>query len=358
MIDKLQRLVQKYNDLELKIAEPEVIADQSNWQKLVKEHSDLAPIVNKYNQYVETKRNIDEAKEILENEKDTELLQLAKIELNDNEEKLELINEEIKILLLPKDPNDDKNVIVEIRAGAGGDEAGLFAAELQRMYIRYADSNGFKVELMSSSDNGVGGIKESIFMIKGSGVYSKLKFESGTHRVQRVPKTETQGRVHTSTATVAVLPEVEDVEIELDEKNDIRVDVYRSSGHGGQSVNTTDSAVRVTHLATGLVVTCQDGKSQLSNKQQAIKVLKARLYDLELQKQKDEISESRRSQVGSGDRAEKIRTYNFPQGRITDHRIPMTIYKIDEFMNGEIQEIVDAMIAHEQANQLARENQD
>lgn len=358
MIDKLQRLVQKYNDLELKIAEPEVIADQSNWQKLVKEHSDLAPIVNKYNQYVETKRNIDEAKEILENEKDTELLQLAKIELNDNEEKLELINEEIKILLLPKDPNDDKNVIVEIRAGAGGDEAGLFAAELQRMYIRYADSNGFKVELMSSSDNGVGGIKESIFMIKGSGAYSKLKFESGTHRVQRVPKTETQGRVHTSTATVAVLPEVEDVEIELDEKNDIRVDVYRSSGHGGQSVNTTDSAVRVTHLATGLVVTCQDGKSQLSNKQQAIKVLKARLYDLELQKQKDEISESRRSQVGSGDRAEKIRTYNFPQGRITDHRIPMTIYKIDEFMNGEIQEIVDAMIAHEQANQLARENQD
>lgn len=354
MIDKLEVLAQKFADLEYKIADPEVIADQVQWQKLIKEHSSLAPIVNKYNEYLEATRLYEEADDIMRNEKDPDMIGLAKTELAEAKEKLAVLNDEIKILLLPKDPNDEKNVIIEIRAGAGGDEAGIFAAELERMYMRYAEDRRWKVELLSENDNGVGGIKEAIFMITGNGAYSRLKYESGIHRVQRVPQTESQGRVHTSTATVAVLPEVEDVEVQID-ANDLRIDVYRSSGHGGQSVNTTDSAVRVTHLPTGLVVTCQDGKSQLSNKEQAIKVLKSRLYDMELAKQQSEIDENRRAQVGSGDRSGKIRTYNFPQGRITDHRIPITIYKIDSFMNGEIDEIVDSIIAHNQAIMMAQE---
>lgn len=356
MIDKLEVLAQKFADLEYKIADPEVIADQTQWQKLIKEHSSLAPIVNKYNEYLDATRLYEEADDIMRNEKDPDMISLAKAEFAEAKEKLAILNDEIKILLLPKDPNDEKNVIIEIRAGAGGDEAGIFAAELERMYMRYAEDRRWKVELLSENDNGVGGIKEAIFMITGNGAYSRLKYESGIHRVQRVPQTESQGRVHTSTATVAVLPEVEDVEVQID-PNDLRIDVYRSSGHGGQSVNTTDSAVRVTHLPTGLVVTCQDGKSQLSNKEQAIKVLKSRLYDMELAKQQSEIDENRRAQVGSGDRSGKIRTYNFPQGRITDHRIPITIYKIDSFMNGEIDEIVDSIIAHNQAIMMAQEAQ-
>lgn len=354
MIDKLEALAQKFADLEYKIADPEVIADQAQWQKLIKEHAGLSPIVNKYNEYIEANRLFEEADEIMRNEKDPDLVSFAKAELAEAKESLAKLQDEIKILLLPKDPNDEKNVIVEIRAGAGGDEAGIFAAELERMYMRYAEDRRWKVELLSENDNGVGGIKEAIFMITGNGAYSRLKYESGIHRVQRVPQTESQGRVHTSTATVAVLPEVEDVEIQID-PNDLRIDVYRSSGHGGQSVNTTDSAVRVTHLPTGLVVTCQDGKSQLSNKEQAIKVLKSRLYDMELAKQQSEIDENRRSQVGTGDRSGKIRTYNFPQGRVTDHRIPITIYKIDAFMNGDIDEIVDSIIGHNQALMMAQE---
>ncbi len=295
---------------------------------------------------------IADAKEILETEKDEEMRELAQMELDEFDGQIEDFEMELKKLLIPKDPNDDKNVIVEIRAGAGGDEAGLFAAELLRLYMRYAERNRLKIEMMSSNETGVGGMKEVIFMIKGNGAYSKLKWESGIHRVQRIPATESGGRIHTSTVTVAVLPEVEDVEVQINQ-NDLRIDVYRSSGNGGQSVNTTDSAVRITHLPTGMVVTCQDGKSQLTNKDKAMQVLKARLYEQELAEQNAEIAEERKSQVGSGDRSGKIRTYNFPQGRVTDHRIPITLYKLDQFMEGEIQEITDALLTKYQAEQLA-----
>lgn len=352
MFNKLDLIVEKYNDLSLKISDPEVISNQKEWQKYIKEHSDLTPIVNKYKEYKDAVQVIDEAKEILETEKDEEMRELAKMELHEYEGQIEGFEMELKKLLIPKDPNDDNNVIVEIRAGAGGDEAGLFAAELFRLYTRYAERNRFKVEMMSSNETGVGGMKEVIFMIKGNGAYSKLKWESGIHRVQRIPATESGGRIHTSTVTVAVLPEVEDVEIDINQ-NDLRIDVYRSSGNGGQSVNTTDSAVRITHLPTGMVVTCQDGKSQLSNKEKAMQVLKARLYEQELAKQNAEIAEARQSQVGSGDRSGKIRTYNFPQGRVTDHRIPITLYKLDQFMDGDIQEITEALITKNQTEQLA-----
>ncbi len=354
MLDKLQVLADKFKDLESKISDPEIINNQPEWQKLMREHSDLAPIIAKFKEYQIVMQTLDEANDILNNEKDEDMRELAKMELKENESEKERLEEALRMLLIPKDPNDDKNVIVEIRAGAGGDEAGLFAAELERLYMRFAERRRWKVEMMSTSENGVGGIKEAIFMIKGKGAYSKLKFESGIHRVQRVPETESQGRVHTSTATVAVLPEVDDVEIEINQ-NDIRVDVFRSSGNGGQSVNTTDSAVRITHLPSGLVVSCQDGKSQLSNKEKAMQVLKSRLYDIELQKQQSEISAERKSQVGTGDRSGKIRTYNFPQGRVTDHRIPITIYKISDFMDGEIDEILDALITQSQAEKLAAE---
>ncbi len=352
MFDKLAVLQDKYKVLEKKIADPEIIGDQNVWQKYIKEHAELQPIVKAYSEYKEMKEQLDEAKEILKEESDSELKEMAKMEIDEAKSRIEELEEEMKILLLPKDPNDERNVIVEIRAGAGGDEAGLFAAELQRLYMRYAEDRKWKIDIMNTSETGVGAVKEVVFMIMGKGAYSRLKYESGIHRVQRIPATESGGRVHTSTATVAVLPEVDDVEIEIN-LNDIKVDVYRSSGNGGQSVNTTDSAVRLTHLPTGLVVTCQDGKSQLSNKEKAMQVLKSRLYEQELKKQQDEIAKDRKSQVGTGDRSGKIRTYNFPQGRITDHRIPITLYKLPAFMNGEIDEVIDALITHDQAAQLS-----
>nr|WP_207706894.1 peptide chain release factor 1 [Alkaliphilus pronyensis] len=352
MLDKLAFLEEKYIDLSKKISDPEVINNQNEWKKLVKEHSDLEPIVNKYKEYQQAEEALQGAKEILyDKSSDEELREMAKMEMSEMEEKIEAYKDDLKLLLLPKDPNDEKNVIVEVRAGAGGDEAGLFAAELFRMYTRYAEKNSWKTEMMSLNETGVGGYKEVIFMIKGKGVYSKLKYESGAHRVQRIPATESGGRIHTSTATVAVLPEVDDVEFEIN-SNDLRIDVFRSSGCGGQSVNTTDSAVRVTHLPTGLVVSCQDEKSQLKNKEKAIKILKARLLDLKIQEQQAEIAENRKSQVGTGDRSERIRTYNFPQGRITDHRINVTLYKLDSFMEGEIEDMIEALITSDQAEKL------
>jgi len=353
MFEKLNFIEEKFEDLGQKISDPEIISDQSKWQKYIKEHASIKPIVDKYREYKEVKSGIEEAKEILKESKDEELREMAKMELEELEERVEPLEEELKILLLPKDPNDEKNVIVEIRAGAGGDEAGLFAAELLRLYTRYAERNNWKTEMMSINETGVGGIKEVIFMIKGNGAYSRLKYESGVHRVQRIPSTESGGRIHTSTATVAVLPEVDDVEVEVNQ-NDLRVDVFRSSGNGGQSVNTTDSAVRITHLPTGMVVTCQDEKSQLKNKEKAMKVLKARLYDTIMAEQNAEIAEARKSQVGSGERSEKIRTYNYPQSRVTDHRINLTLYKLNQFLDGEIDEVVDSLITTDQAEKLKK----
>lgn len=351
MFDKLHFIEEKYHDLSLKISDPEVINDQKQWQKFIKEHAEIEPIVMKYREYKKTIEGIDESKEILEMEDDEEMRELAKMELSELQENLETIKDELKILLIPKDPNDDKNVIVEIRAGAGGDEAGLFAGVLFRMYSRYAEKNRWKVELMTLNETGVGGYKEVVFMIKGNGAYSKLKFESGVHRVQRIPATESGGRIHTSTVTVAVLPEVDDVEVEINQ-NDLRIDVFRASGNGGQSVNTTDSAVRVTHVPTGIVVSCQDGKSQLKNKEKAIKVLKARLFDAAQREQHKELAQARKLQVGTGDRSERIRTYNYPQGRITDHRIGLTLYKLDSFLEGEITEIIESLATADQAEKL------
>ncbi|QEK13240.1 peptide chain release factor 1 [Crassaminicella thermophila] len=351
MFDKLDFLQDKYNDLSQKVSDPEVINKQSEWQKYIKELAEIEPIVNKYKEYKQVKEGIEEAKAILEESNDEELREMAKMELGELEDKIEPIENELKLLLVPKDPNDEKNVIVEIRAGAGGDEAGLFAGDLLRMYTRYAERNRWKVEMMSLNETGVGGVKEVVFMIKGKGAYSRLKYESGVHRVQRIPTTESGGRIHTSTATVAVLPEVDDIEIQIN-PNDVRVDVFRSSGNGGQSVNTTDSAVRLTHMPTGIVVSCQDEKSQLKNKEKAFKILKARLYDKMLAEQQAEIAEERKSQVGTGDRSERIRTYNFPQGRVTDHRINMTLYKLDYFLDGDIDEILDALITIDQAEKL------
>ena len=352
MLHKLQVLEDKYKELTEKISDPEVINDQKTWQKFMREHADLEPIVEKYKEYKNVMETIKDSKEILQEESDEELRELAKMELSEMEDKVEPLEAEIKILLLPKDPNDEKNVIVEIRGGAGGDEAALFAGDLFRMYSRYAERRRWKIELLSASDTGVGGYKEVSFLLKGKGAYSRLKYESGTHRVQRIPSTESGGRIHTSTATVAVLPEVEDVEIDIN-PNDLRIDVFRSSGNGGQSVNTTDSAVRITHIPTGEVVSCQDGKSQLKNKEQAMKVLKARLYDKALAEQNKEISAERKSQVGTGDRAERIRTYNFPQGRVSDHRINLTLYKLDTFLDGDIDEILDALITVDQTEKMS-----
>ena len=312
---------------------------------------EMEPIVKKYTAYKKAKQDLAEAKEMLE-DGDEEMRELAKMEIGDLEETIANAEDELKVLLLPKDPNDEKNVILEIRAGTGGEEAALFGADLLRMYTRYAERNRWKTELMDMSETGMGGVKEAVMLIKGKGAYSRLKFESGAHRVQRVPETESSGRVHTSAATVAVLPEVDDVEVDLD-PNDVRVDVYRASGNGGQCVNTTDSAVRLTHEPTGLVVTCQDEKSQIKNKDKAFKVLKARLYDLEMQKQQEEIAGQRKSQVGSGDRSERIRTYNFPQGRVSDHRIGLTLYKLDTFLDGDLDEIIDGLITDDQAKKMA-----
>lgn len=351
MFDKLDFILEKYEELSKKVSDPDVIADQPVWQKHIKEMGEMEPIVKKYREYKSAKEGIDDAKEILEMEDDAELKEMAKLELSELEEGIAEIEDELKVLLLPKDPNDEKNVILEVRAGTGGDEAALFGQDLLRMYLRYAERNRWKAEVLEINDTGIGGIKEAVVLIKGKGAYSRLKYESGTHRVQRVPETESSGRIHTSAATVAVLPEVDDVDVEVN-PNDVRVDVYRASGNGGQCVNTTDSAVRLTHEPTGLVVTCQDEKSQIKNKEKAFKVLRARLYDLMMQKQNEEISAERKSQVGSGDRSERIRTYNFPQGRVTDHRIGLTLYKLENILDGEIDEIIDAMTTHEQAEKM------
>ena len=351
MFDKLDFIVEKYKDMSLKVSDPDVIADQPTWQKYIKDMGEMEPIVKKYEEYKKAKDELAMAMEILETENDEELRDLAKLEVNDNEEKIEVLSDELRILLIPKDPNDDKNVILEVRAGTGGEEAALFGQNLLRMYTRYAERHRWKTEIIEINDTGMGGIKEAVMMIKGKGAYSRLKYESGVHRVQRVPETESSGRIHTSAATVAVLPEVEDVDVALD-PNDVRVDVYRASGNGGQCVNTTDSAVRLTHVPTGLVVTCQDEKSQIKNKEKAFKVLKSRLYDLKLQEQQSEIAAERRSQIGSGDRSERIRTYNFPQGRCTEHRIGMTLYRLDAILDGDIDEIIDGLITNDQAEKM------
>ena len=357
MFDKLEDLRIRLDEILNELQEPDVANDQNRFRKLMKEQNDLTPIVEAYNEYKECKQAIEDSLEMLEEESDEEMRELAKEELNDNKKRVEELEQELKILLLPKDPNDEKNVIVEIRAGAGGDEAALFAAEIYRMYMHYAESQRWKVELVECEEIGIGGMKNVTFMIDGKGAYSKMKYESGVHRVQRVPETESGGRIHTSTITVAVMPEAEDVDIQIDEK-DIRIDVMRASGNGGQCVNTTDSAVRLTHYPTGIVIYSQTEKSQLQNKDKAFALLRAKLYDLECQKRHNAEAEARKSQIGTGDRSEKIRTYNFPQGRVTDHRIGLTLYKLDKIMNGDIQEIIDACIAADQAAKLANMNEE
>lgn len=352
MLEKLDFIEEKYNDLSRKISDIEVISDPKLYQKYCKEHSALEEIVTSYREYKSILKNLQEDKDMVMNEKlEREMKELAEEEIKQLEEERDKKEEELKVLLIPKDPNDEKNVFIEIRAGAGGDEAALFAGDLFRMYTRYAERHNWKIEMMSSNETGLGGFKEVVFQVKGNAAYSRLKYESGVHRVQRVPETEAGGRIHTSTATVAVLPEVEDVEVEINQ-NDLRVDVYRSTGHGGQCVNTTDSAVRITHIPTGLVVTCQDEKSQLKNKEKAMKVLKARLFEAESSKQQSEIAEERKSQVGTGDRSERIRTYNFPQGRVTDHRIGLTIYQLNDFLDGNLDEMIDALTTYDQAEKL------
>lgn len=351
MFENLKALEEKYEELNKIVADPSTMNDMDKWKAYMKEISDTELIIQKYREFKQTRDDIEGSKQILEEEKDEELRELAKMELSEKEELMEKVQNELKLLLIPKDPNDEKNVIVEIRGGAGGDEAALFAGVLFRMYSMYASARNWKVEMMSANETGIGGYKEVVFMITGKGAYSRLKYESGVHRVQRVPETESSGRIHTSTSTVAVLPEVDDVEVELD-MNDVRVDVFRSSGNGGQSVNTTDSAVRLTHKPTGIVISMQDEKSQLKNKEKAFKILKAKLYDLELEKAQKELAQERKSQVGSGDRSERIRTYNYPQGRVTDHRIGLTLYKLENFLNGDIDEILDALITIDQAEKL------
>lgn len=352
MYAKLESIEERYNEVLKQLEDPKVISDQNEFRDLMKEQSSLAPIVETYREYKKINSTIDESKDILENESDEDLRELAKEELSEAKKELDETEEKLKILLLPKDENDDKNVVMEIRAGAGGDEAALFAADLYRMYNRFAERSGWKTELVSVNEMGLGGMKEVVFMINGHGAYSKLKYESGVHRVQRVPVTESSGRIHTSTATVVVMPEAEDVDVKID-LNDCRFDVFRATGNGGQCVNTTDSAVRLTHIPTGLVVSCQDEKSQLKNKEKALKVLKTRLYDLELQKKREKESAERRSQIGTGDRAEKIKTYNFPQGRVTDHRIGFTSYRLDSILDGDLFELIDNCIAADQAKKLS-----
>ena len=353
MFDRLEDTVNRYEDITAELGNPDVVNDQNRFRKLMKEQSSLAPLIAAYTEYKNCKQTIEDSLQLLDEESDEELKELAKEELNEAKKRVEELENEIKILLLPKDPNDDKDIIVEIRAGAGGDEAALFAAELFRMYTHYVESKGWKVEVVNADETGIGGMKEIEFMVKGQGAYSVLKYESGVHRVQRVPETESGGRIHTSTASVAVMPEAEEVDIQIDEK-DIRIDVMRASGNGGQCVNTTDSAVRLTHYPTGIVIYSQTEKSQIQNKEKAFALLRAKLYDLEIQKAHDAEADARRSQIGTGDRSEKIRTYNFPQGRVTDHRIGLTLYKLDKIMEGDIQEIIDAFIAADQAKKLSR----
>ena len=357
MFDKLEDLLIRYEEIMGELQEPDVVNDQSRFRKLMKEQNDLTPIVEAYKEYKNCKQNIEDSLSLLEEESDEEMKELAKEELSESKKRVEELEQELKILLLlPKDPNDDKNVIVEIRAGAGGDEAALFAAEIYRMYVHYADSRRWKTEMISLNENGIGGFKEVVFMITGQGAYSRMKYESGVHRVQRVPETESGGRIHTSTITVAVMPEAEEVDVVIDEK-DIRIDVMRASGNGGQCVNTTDSAVRLTHYPTGIVIYSQTEKSQLQNKEKAFRLLRSKLYELELEKQHSAEAEARRSQIGTGDRSEKIRTYNFPQGRVTDHRIKLTLHKLDSIMNGDLDEVIDSLIAADQAAKLASMNE-
>ena len=352
MFDRLDDILIRYQQVMEELNDPDVVNDQPRFRKLMKEQNDLSPIVEKYTEYKQEKQNVEDSLELLEMESDEEMRELAKEEMAESKRRIGEIEQELKILLIPKDPMDEKNVIVEIRAGAGGDEAALFAAELFRMYSKYAEKQRWKIDMMSVNESGIGGFKEVVFMINGQGAYSKLKYESGVHRVQRIPVTESGGRIHTSTATVAIMPEAEEVDVEID-MNDCKFDVFRASGNGGQCVNTTDSAVRLTHIPTGIVISCQDEKSQLKNKDKALKVLRARLYELELQKKQDAESAARRSQVGTGDRSEKIRTYNFPQGRVTDHRIKFTSHRLDEIMNGNLDEIIDNCIAADQAAKLS-----
>ena len=353
MFKRIKDIENRYGELERLLSDPAVIANRAEYQKLSKEHADLTPLIETFRDYEKTGRQLDEAQQMLR-EGDEELRELAKEEIPTLKTKVEELEKRLTILLLPKDPNDEKNVILEIRAGTGGDEAGLFAADLFRMYARFAEMSGWRVEALSSSAaSGMGGFKEVIALVEGRGAYSRLKYESGVHRVQRIPVTEAQGRIHTSAVTVAVLPEAEEVEVQID-PNDIRVDVFRSGGHGGQSVNTTDSAVRVTHLPTGLVVSCQDEKSQIKNKAKALKVLRARLLD-KMQAESDaQMSEARRKQVGSGDRSERIRTYNFPQGRVTDHRIGLTLYNLQAILDGDLQPVIDALATHYQTEELKK----
>ena len=353
MFDKLEAVEARYEELTKLISDPEIIANQAEWQKLIKEHSSIEEVVQKYREYKKEKQRMDEAKEMME---DKELKELAEADYYEAKENLPHIEDELKALLIPKDPNDDKNIICEIRAGAGGEEAALFAGTLFRMYSMYAERKHWKIDILNENETELGGYKEISFMVTGKGAYSRLKFESGVHRVQRVPDTESSGRIHTSTATVAVLPVVEDVEIEVNPA-DIKMEVFRASGAGGQHINKTSSAVRLIHEPTGIVVECQTERSQFQNKDNAMKMLRTKLYEIEKQKQDSEISNARKSQVGSGDRSEKIRTYNYPQGRITDHRIGMSIYQMENFLNGDIDEMVDNLIAADRAERLKGEDE-
>ena len=353
MFDRLDDLLIRYEELLEELNSPDVAMDQNRFRKLMKEQADLTPLVDAYKEYKKANQDVEASLALLEEESDEEMRDMAKEELADAKKRIEEMEQQLKILLLPKDPNDDKNVMVEIRAGAGGDEAALFASELYRMYVHFAESNRWKTELVSVNENGIGGFKEVVFMVTGQGAYSKMKYESGVHRVQRVPETESGGRIHTSTASVAVMPEAEEFDVVIDDK-DIRIDVMRASGNGGQCVNTTDSAVRLTHMPTGIVIYSQTEKSQLQNKEKAFRLLRSKLYDMELEKRQNQEAEERRSQIGTGDRSEKIRTYNFPQGRVTEHRIKLTLYKIDSVMNGELNELIDSLIAADQAAKLAK----
>ncbi|RVU55217.1 peptide chain release factor 1 [Anaerosphaera multitolerans] len=351
MYENIQAFEDKYLELESQLMDVNVISDSKLYQKTAIEHAEIEPIVLKYRELKNIQKHLEDNKELLNEKIDDELRELAKDEIKEDEEKLIEIEEELKILLIPKDPNDNKNVIVEIRAGAGGDEAALFAGVLFRQYVRYAERNNWKVELLNTNEIGIGGYKEVIFMIIGKGAYSRLKYESGVHRVQRVPETESSGRIHTSTVTVAVLPEAEDVEVEID-PSELKFDVYRSSGAGGQHVNTTDSAVRITHVPTGIVVQCQNERSQIQNREQALRLLKSKLYDEKLQEQNKALSDQKKSQVGTGDRSERIRTYNYPQGRVTDHRVGLTLHKLDSVTDGDLDEIIDTLIASDQASKI------
>jgi peptide chain release factor 1 len=352
MFDKLESAENRYEEISQRLADPNVLSNMEEYKRLMKEYSGMEEIVAKYREYKKTKTNIEESKELLSGEVDKDFRELLHSDIDENTKNLEAIEKELKLLLIPRDPHDDKSVIVEIRGGAGGDEAALFAGDLFRMYSMYAEKNNWALEILDSNPTEIGGFKEIVFSIEAKGAFSKLKYESGVHRVQRVPATESSGRIHTSTVTVAVLPEVDEVEVDIN-PNDLQIDTYRSSGAGGQHVNKTSSAIRITHIPTGIVVTCQDERSQFKNKDKAMKVLRSKLYDMAYNQQMSELTEERRSQVGTGDRSERIRTYNFPQGRVTDHRINLTLYKLDMVLNGDLDDLIDALIADEQTRKLA-----